>query len=190
MGFVTISDAMREALSDEGWESVQTVGDMEREFALAISCRAAGEDAGYWRHLRALHAINAPAVQRNEYVPYMVEWSRIFTPIEEDCWFSIRTLGLQMFPQYPIDRYFADFADPWRKWVIECDGKAFHNAAKDRQRDQAMEELGWTVTRLPGSLLWLSEEDERAAHHFIRQVAYEIDPVKYRHCKPFPKAEA
>lgn len=190
MTFVTITSAAVKAFMDDGWEATQKVGDMEREFALAINCRASGNESGYWRHLRALHAINAPAVERNEYVPYLVDWSRIFTPIEEDCWFSIRTLGLQMFPQYPIDRYFADFADPWRKWVIECDGKAFHNAAKDQERDQVMEELGWIVTRLPGSRLWLSEDDERAAHRFIRDMAYEIDPCTYKHCKPYPKADA
>jgi hypothetical protein len=189
MSFVTVTAAMAKAFSNAGRESVQLTGDMEREFVLAIHCRNAGDESGYWRHLRALHAINAPAVEREEYVPYLVDWGRIFTPIEEDCWFSIRSLGLQMFPQYPIDHFFADFADPWRKWVIECDGKAYHSAAKDAARDQVMEELGWTVTRIPGSLLWLPEEDERAAHHFIRAMAYEVDPVKYRRCRPYPKAD-
>ena len=189
MAFVTVAEAMSKAFTAECLEAARRTGEMEREYELALHCRSSNDPSGYWRHIRAIHRINAVAVERNEYVPYVVDWSSIFTPIEELCWWSIRSLGLQMFPQYPIDRYFADFADPWRKWVLECDGKAFHNPIKDAERDQVMEELGWTVTRLPGRMLCRPDEDDDSAHCFIRSMAFEIDPVGYRRCKPFPKVE-
>lgn len=82
---------------------------------------------------------------------YFLDWTRHFTPIEASMWSEIRYAGLPMWPQYPIGRYFADFADPRAKVVIECDGKAFHNAQKDATRDNDMARSGWRVYRISGA---------------------------------------
>lgn len=74
-------------------------------------------------------------------------------------------------PQYDILRYSADFLLSWvappladgeRRWVgivLECDGHDFHTqtkeqAAHDRSRDRAMQELGWDMFRFTGTELW------------------------------------
>jgi len=74
-------------------------------------------------------------------------------------------------PQYDILKYTADFLLSWvappladgaRRWVgivLECDGHDFHaqtkgQAAHDRSRDRAMQELGWDVFRFTGAELW------------------------------------
>ena len=46
-------------------------------------------------------------------------------------------LGLPFYPQYPIGKYFVDFADPVKKIVIECDGKKYHqDKEKDKRRQR------------------------------------------------------
>lgn len=50
--------------------------------------------------------------------------------------------------QFPIDRFFADFAIEDLKIVIECDGEHWHkDTEKDNERQRLIESLGWTVLR-------------------------------------------
>lgn len=85
--------------------------------------------------------------------PYPMDWLPMFSPIERATWGEIRMYGLPFWPQYPIGPFFADFADPVKQIVIECDGAAFHkDKAKDKRRDEFMNNCGWTVYRLPGSV--------------------------------------
>jgi len=81
--------------------------------------------------------------------PNLVEWE--FTYIEDIAWYEIRALGLPFYPQFPVLNYFADFADPLRKIVIELDGKKFHNKQKDDVRDKRMRDDGWEVHRITSS---------------------------------------
>lgn len=74
----------------------------------------------------------------------------IFTPIELEIWKEIAKYQLPFLPQYPVLRYFADFADPKKRIVIECDGKQ-HDEAADKNRDRDMEDHGWTVYRIKGA---------------------------------------
>lgn len=74
------------------------------------------------------------------------------SPIEQLLWCDIRQQNIVMYPQYPVGRYFVDFANPVAKVAIECDGAAFHvDAAKDASRQRQIEALGWTVYRISGS---------------------------------------
>jgi very-short-patch-repair endonuclease len=82
---------------------------------------------------------------------YEVDWVRIFTPIEYGLWYDIRDCNAVLYPQYPIGRYFADFANPVAKVAIECDGKEFHkNVEKDSKRQSEIESMGWHVYRIAG----------------------------------------
>ena len=83
---------------------------------------------------------------------YFIDWLSIFTPIERAAWASIRACGLPMWPQYPVGRFFADFADPETRMVIECDGRDFHqDRERDASRDAEMHRAGWIVFRLRGA---------------------------------------
>lgn len=74
------------------------------------------------------------------------------TPIEEWLWADIRACNAVLYPQYPVGRFFVDFANPCAKVAIECDGAAFHqDKAKDAARDAELMEMGWTVYRISGS---------------------------------------
>lgn len=84
--------------------------------------------------------------------PYQIaDWVSLFSPIEYDAWCEIRAYGLPLWPQLPVGRFFVDFGNPVAKIALECDGKEFHSAAKDRIRDAELAELGWRVFRVTGS---------------------------------------
>lgn len=83
--------------------------------------------------------------------PYQIaDWASIFTPIESSLWWDIRAKHLHLWPQLPVGRFFVDFGNPIAKIAVECDGKKFHNAAKDAARDAELREIGWIVYRIPG----------------------------------------
>lgn len=82
---------------------------------------------------------------------YEVDWIHVFTPIEYALWHDIRNHSCVMYPQYPVGRYFVDFANPVAKVAIECDGAAWHqDHEKDVQRQRDIEAMGWTVYRITG----------------------------------------
>lgn len=101
---------------------------------------------GKWSAIRAIHNIAGDEAKNF----HVVDWRKIFTPIEDFVWEEIRYNGLPFFPQFPVGNYFADFADPVKKIVIECDGRDYHNKANDCVRDASMCALGWVVFRIPG----------------------------------------
>jgi very-short-patch-repair endonuclease len=105
------------------------------------------DDNRRWNAIRDLYK----TVDVTEYDPYLIDWTLLFSPIESMAWGEIRYLGLPFWPQFPIGKYFADFANPIKKIVIECDGKEFHSQAQDCQRDAFMIGEGWTVYRISGA---------------------------------------
>lgn len=89
---------------------------------------------------------------RVHFDPYRLDFTSDMTPIEAAVWGDIRCAALPFFPQIPALNYFLDFADPFKKIAIECDGKEWHDAEKDAKRDARLAEDGWTVYRIPGSM--------------------------------------
>lgn len=116
----------------------------KREFIFNIIRQ---DDERKWGAIRALYK----TIDAGNYEPYPVDWTLIFSPIEKSTWGEIRVLGLPFWPQYPIGNYFADFANPIKQVVIECDGRAFHSPSKDSARDQYMNDGGWRVYRISGA---------------------------------------
>lgn len=100
-----------------------------------------------FKEIRAMYR----GIDPKDYNPYPIDWLPLFSPIEGRAWQAIRCLGLPMWPQYPIGKYFADFADPIKKIVIECDGQAYHSPIADAKRDAWMIGEGWMVFRISGA---------------------------------------
>lgn len=82
--------------------------------------------------------------------PYFLDWIRFFSPIEKMVWNDIRCSGIPLLPQYPTHGYFLDFAHPFRKIAVECDGAAFHDEQKDYIRDARLIKDGWLIFRVTG----------------------------------------
>lgn len=108
-----------------------------------------------WDAIRYLYGKVKPSILRrgNGYGinPYIIDWTSYFTPIELDAWQTIRSVGIPLYPQFPVGNYFVDFGDPIRRIALECDGKDYHSKATDLQRDARLMESGWIVFRVTGS---------------------------------------
>ena len=74
---------------------------------------------------------------------------------ERICWEQLRAhriQGIKFRRQHPIGRYFADFACPSRRLIIEIDGE--HHADQieaDARRTAELERAGWRVIRFAAS---------------------------------------
>ena len=111
--------------------------------------------------------------------PYEVDWISVFTPIELALWHDIRAADLVMYPQYPIDGYFVDFASPAAKVCIECDGSQWHkDTAKDTVRQKAIEGKGWTMYRITGRDCKTDSDPESGARGAARLL---IDRIAANH---------
>lgn len=114
--------------------------------------------------------IDASARDRFAVDPYAWEGLVCLTPIERALWNDIRDIGIVMYPQYPVGRFFTDFANPKAKVAIECDGAAFHQDKQaDRARQNEIEVLGWTVYRFTGRQCKELGEDEDRPDASTRQ---------------------
>lgn len=92
--------------------------------------------------------------------PYLMDWD--MSPIERNVWGDIRDMCLPFYPQMPALNYFLDFGNPFLKIGIECDGKEWHDAERDRERDARLARAGWMIFRLKG-------------HECVRQVSIHRD---------------
>lgn len=142
-----------------------------------------------WETVRKFYRWAQPyilAEQSDEWALDPYEWTETgaihLTPIEQWLWHDIRAHDAVLYPQYPVGRFFADFANPVAKVVIECDGLAFHqDKARDAARDSWMRERGWHVYRISGKdcrTAYDEETGERgAADLFIRRIC-ERHPIR------------
>jgi hypothetical protein len=94
------------------------------------------------------------------------------SPIERGMWHDIRCAGIVMYPQFPVERYFVDFANPVAKVAIECDGAAWHaDKDKDMLRQKRIENLGWTVYRASGADCFKDDRTEDDEYGRERSIA-------------------
>jgi very-short-patch-repair endonuclease len=132
--------------SDELFDSLIALSDRNKQlesiFKIVIQ-----DNPRRWDAIRRIYKL----IDTQKYEPYPVDWTMIFTPIESYAWGEIRYYGLPFWPQYPIDRYFSDFADPNKKIIIECDGAAYHSREKDAVRDSFLSSNGWAIYRISGA---------------------------------------
>lgn len=129
---------------------------------------------GKWNALRAMYKIVTPGIEAKyprPYTPYRATDWRFLTPIEVHAWNAIRRYGIPFYPQYPIGRVFVDFADPVRHVAIECDGKQWHDAAKDAIRDRKLGDLGWTVHRFNDRRCALPEDHPESIDSFLLELS-------------------
>jgi very-short-patch-repair endonuclease len=120
--------------------------------------RDAVMDASTWQErlvaIRAMYQEYARlGVHPSEVDPYSLGLHDMMTPIEWDLWKDIRqTNRCKFVPQYPVGRFTLDFADIDNRLAIEADGKAYHDPARDKARDQELfDKHGWRVFRVTGA---------------------------------------
>lgn len=129
---------------------------------------------GIWKFYRTLYADILPEIMAGKLAPYPVDWTRIFTPIEFMAWQDIRNCDLPFYPQFPVGKFFVDFADPVKKIAVELDGKMYHEKGRDTERDEKLWDLGWRVFRVPGKESFGSKFDPWSEEHYEMEL-YEPD---------------
>lgn len=98
------------------------------------------------------------------------------TPIEMRLLDALRQLDLSPQVQFGIGPYRVDFAFPDRGLAVEADGRAWHDAERDRRRDRHLHSLGWRVVRFSGSRI--HRDANGVAEEVKRQLA-ERDSVVF-----------
>jgi len=137
-----------------------------------------------WDAIREFYSINMPKImaeKRNEWGIDPYAWDEgkgiiFLTPIEQWLWHDIRAVDVVLYPQFPVGRFFVDFANPVAKVAIECDGQAFHlDKEKDAKRDAELRNAGWHVYRISGSDCRKDFDEatmtSSVAHNFIADIA-------------------
>lgn len=112
-------------------------------------------DFSVFQEIRRLYAAMLPewmaeyeATGNMWHDPYLMDWE--FSPIEQMVWSDIRDISVPFYPQVPVLNYFIDFACPFLKIGIECDGKEWHDAERDTVRDKELAAAGWMIYRIAG----------------------------------------
>lgn len=79
---------------------------------------------------------------------------------ESHIFLEFKMLGMKVERQKPIGKYFADFFLPEWNLVLEIDGREYHYSReaqqKDRERDSFMNQQGYGVVRVTGSMARLN----------------------------------
>lgn len=119
---------------------------------------ASSEQVAVWRAIRAYYDKNLtqiiqyyPAIGNVNYdIQFMCGHKE--TPVEYGAFAQIKCSGIPIVcPQFPVKKYFVDFADPLLKIGIEVDGSTFHtDYAKDAKRQGEIESEGWIIYRIEG----------------------------------------
>jgi very-short-patch-repair endonuclease len=129
--------------------------------------------------IRSLYRNMLPSIIEN--YPHVdtnfIDWTEMMSIAEKLMWVEIKSMGLPMYPQFPVLGYFIDFADPVKKVGIEVDGREFHTDWEaDEKRQKEMEALGWTFYRITGSEVQPFHRHEKSA--FINDDYVELDPAR------------
>jgi hypothetical protein len=91
--------------------------------------------------------------------PYFY-WPFHFSWAEEKFWNHLRTKWILMFPEFPVWKYFIDFACPMKKIGVEIDWKEFHqDIKKDKERQKYLESEGWKIHRLTWSDVYYADKE-------------------------------
>lgn len=80
----------------------------------------------------------------------------IYTPIELILRDELVERNIRFEPQVKLGRFYTDFLVTVnnRKVIVECDGRDYHNAEKDRERDKELSLEGYQILRFTGSELY------------------------------------
>lgn len=95
-------------------------------------------------------------------IPYEIaDWFLILTKAERMFWDCIRSLAAPFYPEFPVGKYYVDFADPFRKIAIEVHSNKYHlgREEKDFIRQSNIEDLGWSVYHLEAKHMWVVMDD-------------------------------
>lgn len=144
-------------LSDEEFQEMQASIEQERQHDF----HSRYADATDWRVrlniIRLAYNFHMPRILESARTgkiinPYIVSWQ--FTDLQDCVWSEVRGIGLPFYPLFPIQQFYADFADPARKIVLDIEGIAMPYPAeleRVKKREQAFLADGWEIHTISSS---------------------------------------
>jgi DNA helicase-2/ATP-dependent DNA helicase PcrA len=104
------------------------------------------------------------------------EHKTVFTSIEEKLLHALTAHKLFYQPQIRIGRFTVDFLveDENKKVIVECDGKAYHDPIKDRERDKVLASEGYPICHLSGAEI--VADVEKCVEVIKKRLDYEAFP--------------
>lgn len=101
--------------------------------------------------------------------PHSFNIMSFMTPIERNVWDYLRGSGMLFYPQYPVGKYFIDFARPQDKIGIEVDGKEWHtDKKKDTLRQKELEKIGYKIYRISGGETFYQPFRDQPAEEWLQ----------------------
>lgn len=97
----------------------------------------------------------------------------MFTPIEKIFKDKLVERGLSFKSQVKLDRFYVDFLVEVNntKVIVECDGREYHDAVRDAERDKELKKEGYSICRFSGSEIY-NNCDECIDKLFIKNQQY------------------
>lgn len=98
-----------------------------------------------------------------------------YTPIEEIFSEQLIKMGIKFEPQVKLGRYYVDFLLYLKnqRVIVECDGKEFHDAGKDAERDNELKKEGYKIFRFSGSRIF--NDCEKCVEEILLQTSKKTD---------------
>lgn len=113
----------------------------------ALRIKAAGTGLS-WTELRIQYLIDLYERRaETERLPPM-------TPIEVNLHRAMLMTGLAPEAQFRVGNFVLDFAIPHLGLAIEADGRGWHDAVRDKRRDEHLKAYGWRTLRFTGSQIY------------------------------------
>lgn len=112
--------------------------------------------------LRAKNGESRPVQSWSEFEVshFCFDFYKELSPPEEIAWDVLKSYRTFLLPQFPVKKYFVDFANPFLKIAIEIDGKKWHqDVEKDMVRQRDIEQDGWRFLRFSAIDAMTSKED-------------------------------
>lgn len=88
---------------------------------------------------------------------YPTDWRKVLSEIELIIWDTLRTKGrIVLYPQFPVDYYFVDFANPGLKIGLEIKKNATNDPEKKQKRLEKIKNAGYTIYEVSGKEMYRS----------------------------------
>ncbi|MEQ9405096.1 MAG: hypothetical protein RIM99_16010 [Cyclobacteriaceae bacterium] len=89
---------------------------------------------------------------------YLEDWKETMNEIEFKFYSDIKSIGVMLYPYYPVEDIFVDFANPFVQVAVLIQYKK-SNVETLNRKVEYLEEDGWTVYKIPSKAVSFSAED-------------------------------
>ena len=127
-----------------------------------------------------LDAYSTAVREKNYKLPtYLEDWRETLNEIEFKFYTDIKSIGVRLYPYYPVDNFTVDFANPFVKVAVIIRYKNSNNN-KIQEKIDILKKNGWTVYAIESkSVTYSAKELFIKMHPAMLLDLYELDHEKF-----------